>query len=64
MLLLPQAPKQSIWIEPSLEAYWVDGLDPYVRSMALLIKGDGDETQIEPGFSPTLVFDQERGHKQ
>lgn len=63
MLLLPQAPKKSLQAEPSLEAYRVKRPDPYVRSMALLMSGDGDETQIRWWLSPTLVFDQEHGCK-
>lgn len=63
MSLLPQALKKSIQIEPSLEAYRVKCPDPYVRAKALLIRGDGDETQIRWWFSPTHVSDQERGCK-
>jgi hypothetical protein len=63
MLLLPQVPKKSIQVEPSLEAYRVQCPDPYVRSMVLLVRGDGDETQTRWWFSPTLVFGQKRGCK-
>lgn len=63
MLLLPPASKKSIQVQPSLEAYRVRCPDAYVRSIALLIRGDGDEAQIRWCLPPTHVFGQERGCK-